>query len=307
MTRALVLGGGGPVGIAWETGLAAGLAEAGVALGEADLIIGTSAGSVVGAQLALGRDPQMMAEAQRAQGSANQRATANATQGPPSLTALMELMARSAASGQSREEYFKEVGALALSAQTASEEEFLASFGRTLGEAGWPQRRFTCTAIDALDGSFRAWDNDAGVPLARAVASSCAVPGIFPPITINGRRYYDGGLRSGTNADLARDAEFVLVIAVSGGAAPADADPARAAMAAATRERLEGELRSLREGGSAVELVTPDAAAVATFGPNLMDFTRREGALAAGLAQGRSEAARLRDRWTAPAPARPGA
>lgn len=60
MTRALVLGGGGPVGIAWESGLVAGLAEEGIDAGQADLIVGTSAGSAVGAQLAMGRTPQQM-------------------------------------------------------------------------------------------------------------------------------------------------------------------------------------------------------------------------------------------------------
>ena len=55
MTRALVLGGGGPVGVAWEVGLIAGLEQEGVRLADADLFVGTSAGSIVGAMLALGR------------------------------------------------------------------------------------------------------------------------------------------------------------------------------------------------------------------------------------------------------------
>src|SRR5438045_1769616 len=62
MTRALVLGGGGPVGIAWESGLLAGLAQAGVDLGKADFIMGTSAGSFVGARLALGAETAKLAE-----------------------------------------------------------------------------------------------------------------------------------------------------------------------------------------------------------------------------------------------------
>ncbi|MDB5445730.1 MAG: patatin, partial [Phenylobacterium sp.] len=53
-TRALVLGGGGPVGVAWESGLIAGFAQAGVDLGRADFVLGTSAGSIVGAKLAMG-------------------------------------------------------------------------------------------------------------------------------------------------------------------------------------------------------------------------------------------------------------
>ena len=297
-TRALVLGGGGPVGIAWETGLAAGLAEGGVALGEADLIVGTSAGSVVGAQLALGRSPREMLGAQRAAGGAQQRPTATPTQGPPDLTGLMQLMVKMAASDVPREAMLAEVGAFALGARTAPEEDFVATFERLLGATSWPARRFVCTAIDTADGAFVGWDGGAGVALARAVASSCAVPGVYPPITIDDRRYMDGGIRSATNADLARGHDIVLVIAVTAGAAPVGADPQRAAMADAARRRLEGELDGLRRDGSAVALVTPDAGSLEAFGPNLMDATRRPFALQAGLDQGRAEAARLREVWS---------
>ncbi len=55
----------------------------------------------------------------------------------------------------------------------------------------WPQHKFSCTAVDAVSGVFTEWGNGSGVPLVRAVASSCAVPGIFPPVSINGRRYID--------------------------------------------------------------------------------------------------------------------
>jgi len=55
--------------------------------------------------------------------------------------------------------------------------------------------------VDVHDGSPKIFSKDSGVGLARAVASSCAVPGIFPPVTIDGHRYMDGGMRSLTNAD----------------------------------------------------------------------------------------------------------
>ena len=56
MKRALVLGGGGPIGIAWHCGLAIGLREEGIELRDADIIVGTSAGSLVGTRLAAGQD-----------------------------------------------------------------------------------------------------------------------------------------------------------------------------------------------------------------------------------------------------------
>jgi len=70
------------------------------------------------------------------------------------------------------------------------------------------------TAVDAATGEFRTFDRDSGVPLVQAVAASCAVPGVYPPVTIGGRRYVDGGMRSAANVDLAAGVERVVVLAV---------------------------------------------------------------------------------------------
>ena len=290
MTRALVLGGGGPVGIAWETGLAAGLAENGINFGDADLIVGTSAGSAVGAQLAMGRSPQQMYAAVAADAGNSSpgptRQNTGAGGGAPNLMPLMELMQKAARADSDPEQIRREIGAFALGAKTMSEEDFIATFGRMLASAeSWPARRYTCTAVDAETGEFQPWDNDSGVPLSRAVASSCSVPGIYPPITINGRRYMDGGMRSATNADLAKGYDnVILVVVTAGGVGP---------MADASKKRIDAEVAVLRESGSNVSVISPDAASLEAFGINLMDFTRRAGAAEAGLAQGRAEASRV--------------
>ena len=122
--------------------------------------------------------------------------------------------------------------------------------------------------------------------LARGVASSCSVPGLFPPITINGRRYIDGGMRSATNFDLAEGFERVIAVAVI--------PPGGAAFMGA---RIDPELAHLRRAGSHVELITPDAASLDVFGPNLMDASRQAAALDAGVKQGRAEAVRIRSVW----------
>src|SRR3569833_4186439 len=99
-----------------------------------------------------------------------------------------------------------EIGAVALAALTMDEEAFLESFGRsfsTLPTDAWPERAFACTAVDAEKGAFQLWTKESGVGVVRAVASSCSVPGVDPPVTLNGRRYIDGGMRSPTIADLA--------------------------------------------------------------------------------------------------------
>lgn len=296
-TRALVLGGGGPVGIAWESGLLAGLAEGGVDVSGADSITGTSAGSAVGAQLAMGRTPQQMyaavaADASRTGASPTRGNTGGST--APNLGPLLELMQRAATGDIDPVALRREIGAFALAATTMSEEAFLATFGQVLANAeAWPHPGYRCTAVDALTGEFVTWDAAAGVPLNRAVASSCSVPGIYPPITINGRRYIDGGMRSGTNADLARGYDVVLVVAVTAAA--------QGPMAETSRQRLESELAAIRDAGGDAILVQPDEASLRAFGINLMDFSRRAGAADAGYAQGKAEAGRVAERWNRPA------
>lgn len=202
-------------------------------------------------------------------------------------------MQEAVSSSRPAREVRAEIGAWALSAQTISEDAFIASFGRWLKELpadAWPQRRYACTAVDAADGSFVQWNNESGVGLARAVASSCSVPGVFPPITINGRRYIDGGMRSATNADLARGYDVVVVVAIAS-IAP---DPA---MAERFRLIREAELETLRASGSRVELITPDPASVKAFGLNLMDAKRGPDVAQAGLAQGKADSNRMHSVW----------
>jgi NTE family protein len=285
-TRALVLGGGGPVGIAWEAGLVAGLEQEGVCLADAGLIVGTSAGAVIGSQLSLGRPPGELVAVQRALGS-SARAAGKAPR--VDMSALVESFRTWLTADRTSPEVLAEIGAFALNSKTMSEEEALAGFGsmNLLGSDAWPEQPFVCTAIDAANGTFVAWDKHAGVPLGLAVASSCAVPGIFPPVTINGRRYIDGGMRSTTNSDLARGYDAVLVVSVTApltGRSPV------------MRRRFEEEIAGLRKE-SRVEVVLPDGASLEAFGPNLLDASRRGVVLDAGLRQGLAEAQRLRAFW----------
>jgi NTE family protein len=299
-TKALVLGGGGPVGIAWESGLLAGLAEAGVDLAKADFMLGTSAGSFVGAQLAMGADAKglaapflAMADAPKTPRPASP--TRDPSRPPPDLTVLMRKMAEAQSGVRPAQEVRAEIGAWAIEQAPMSEDAFIQSFGRFLAELpadAWPQKGYACTAVDAETGEFRLWDKAAGVGLTRAVASSCSVPGVYPPITINGRRYIDGGMRSAVNADMAKGHDLVVVVAIR---------VAMGANEAAERARkaLDAEIKVLLDSGSKVEVITPDDASVASFGPNLMDMRRRPQAAQAGVNQGRSTAEAIRQAWTA--------
>jgi NTE family protein len=287
MSRALVLSGGGPMGFAWESGLIAGFAQGGVDFGEADFILGTSAGAIAGARLASGLDPAGLAEAVIA---ADLTGAPPLNRGSPEIFArMMALMGAAQESSRHPAEARREIGALALAAEGAgAQDEFIAVMARELGELpgpAWPSRtRYACSAVDAEDGGFQLWEAGSGVELVRAVASSCCVPGMIEPIAILGRRYMDGGMRSPTNADLAAGHDVVVVISVV---------PERSGAG----RLLEEEVESLKAGGSTVITVAPDDGSLAALGTDLMDLARRPGAARAGVAQGLAQAEVLRDYW----------
>ncbi|MGW4212058.1 patatin-like phospholipase family protein [Lentzea sp. NPDC004789] len=271
--RALVLGGGGVTGIAWETGILHGLARAGVDLTEADLFVGTSAGSVVAAQLAGGASPAELYEGQLL--PPNGEIPARLT--PWMLVRYLLSYAMPGTAAQKR----ARLGQAALKARTPSEESRLDVFAHRLSIQDWPERPLMVTAVDTADGRFVAFDRDSGVPLVRAVASSCAVPLVWPPVTIDGRRYMDGGMRSAANVDLAAGYSRVVVVAPL----------TRSASAAATPQAQAARL------GVPSIVVSPDQAALAAIGRNVLDPARRRPAAEAGLAQAASVAQAVREVW----------
>jgi NTE family protein len=263
MKRALVLGGGGLTGIAWEIGVLVGLRRAGVDLSDADLMVGTSAGAVVGALLATGVSPE-------------DAVSFASGEDPDGLSLQVDMTLVAQAFGIMSDRMLNpgearaRVGALALRAPVGDAEIQVERFAARLPVHQWPGApRLLITAVDAETGEAAAWDSGADVPLTRAVAASCAVPCVFPPVAINGSRYMDGGVRSVTNADLAAGAEAVVVIAPTVGM---------------LRGLPEAELRELGEARTVV--ISPDPAARAAIGPNVLDDSRRVPALSAGLAQG---------------------
>lgn len=276
MTYALVLGGGGITGIACETGLLKGLRDASTDLTGADLIVGTSAGSVVGAQIATGVSlDDLYARQVQPVDTTVERA--------PDIGPLTEFFAAAGSHPQRTarptQEVLAWIGAQARAAGTSvSEGSRLEVVMARLPIRQWPERRLLVTAIDTEDGSFVTWDRTSGVPLPLAVASSCAVPCVYPPVTINGRRYMDGGVRSATNADLAAGCQLVLIVA-----------PMGSVMSAA----LDEEVAGLRAAGSIVDVIVPDQSALGAIGPNPLDPAHRPAAAEAGLAQAESAAETL--------------
>ena len=286
-SRALVLGGGGIVGVAWETGLVKGLRDGGVDPAAAELIVGTSAGSITGAQVRAGLSLDALYAAQQEPDTGELRALMAGID----TQALVALFGKWATTAEMTPAIAAEIGQLALAATTVGEEEWLSGIGSVLQVSGWSAGRLVATAVDAETGALAAWSNDSGVPLLSAIASSCAVPGLFPPVSINGRRFIDGGVRSGTNADLARGHDTVVIVA------PIGASPE--GIGAIARRQLDAEIAALRDAGATVEVILPDAEALAAFGPDLMNPERRSLAAEAGLRQGAAAAVVLRERWAA--------
>jgi NTE family protein len=314
MTRALVLGGGGPVGIAWETGLVVGLAREGVDLTANDFVVGTSAGSAVGAQIALGHDLAVRGE--KDYGARSVEATADPTDAEPidvdttdadppgastpadpgtsPMLALMAAMEESAAHPGTPEEARAILGRFALAQQTAPESAFLGFFA-DLADEDFPDG-FACTAIHAHTGEFVVWNRESGVPLQAAVASSCSVPGIFPPITIDDAPYIDGGMRSGLNADVAAGHDLVVVVSCMASSIPGVEMPRFERM----RAQRAAEEAAIVDAGGAVHNIDPGPGflEVSGMGMYLMDASRSPAAYAAGLEQARTEAPRLREVWS---------
>ena len=285
-SRALVLGGGGPVGFGWEIGMLKGLADQAIHLAEADLIVGTSAGAGVGSQLASGVSPEELYNRQL-RDAASVTPAAKLTPDPEALGQVFELWSGGSAMTQ---KVRADIGALAVTAKTGPEQEWTSSFNdELLGSSAWPEKRLVITAVDARTGEFVAWDSSSAVPLPLAIAASCSLPGIIPTVSINGGRYMDGGLRSVSNADLAEGYDRVVVIAPSGAMdTPYDHN---------TRRQLEEEAQTLRDGGSSVAVVLPDAEALAASGPNRMDVAFLQPAAEAGLRQAKSVGDELRAIW----------
>ncbi|NBH08369.1 patatin-like phospholipase family protein [Amycolatopsis sp. SID8362] len=264
------MGGGGVAGIAWTTGLLTGLAEHAQDLTGADLIVGTSAGSAVAAQVTSGLP---LAELFARQADPARQA--------PEIPADIDFEKFAADFGGAvtgttdPAEIRRAVGRLALAAETVSEADRRAVIEARLPVHEWPEQRLVIVAVDAETGEPRRFDRASGVSLVDAVAASCAVPGVWPAVTIDGRRYVDGGVRSGENADYATGFTRVTVVSPLGLDSPLPME-----------KPLLTVLDELRAAGAAVALITPDEASVAAIGENPLDPSTRTPAAEAGRAQG---------------------
>jgi NTE family protein len=290
----LVLGGGGAAGNAWEIGVIAGLFHAGLDVTEADLIIGTSAGSTTAAQINSATQPaELLADILAAAPQPGTGPVGSDGGRVPNMPVadLLEKSRVIIGVAEDAADMRRRMGAAALEMDAASgssaQTQRRATVAARLPSQRWPQRPMLIVAVDAHTGEPVVFDRHSGVDLVDAVTASCAGPGV-PPHSIGDNRYIDGGYRSNENADLAAGYGRVLVLSPLGGRsrAPLDWDIHLAAQA--------DELRAL---GSIVETIFPDSNSRNAFGATLMDPSTRPRSGRAGYNQGRALAEQLTEFW----------
>jgi NTE family protein len=280
---ALVLAGGGLAGIAWETGFLLGVQEAQRAAAErlldAQVLLGTSAGSTVAAQISSGAP---LAELYARQMSQNTDELA------PRIDVEDVLGLFEAAAGDTRTsltDTLRAIGRAAVSAPTVTEEVRRSVIARRLPSHRWPDRRLEVTAIDVETGERVLFGRDSRVPLVDAVAASCAVPMVWPPVTIGEHRFMDGGVGSSANVDAATDVDAVVMLAPT-------PEPGLSPFGRSLADEL------IAHPGRALGIFA-DEASVAAFGRNPLDPVCRAPSAAAGRDQGRRQAGKVVEFLTA--------
>ena len=296
---ALVLGGGGAAGNAWEIGVIAGLAEAGLDMTQtADLVVGTSAGATAAAQV---RSGIPAAELLASVLSPPVQPVGQNREPPPSLpmATVFERMRAIGAAATSAADLQRAMGAFGLESDSIlgpGAGQRRATVSARLPRREWPERPMIVVAVNAYTGELAAFDRDSGVELVDAVTASTALPGLVPTVSINGARYVDGGVRSSENADLASGYANVVVLSPLGGRSQT---PPEAGQFEGLRRPpewgtdLASHVGGLHKQGSRVEVITPDVDSRAAMGTNQMDPATRIPAARAGFAQGKQEATRV--------------
>lgn len=275
--RALVLAGGGIAGIAWETGILQGIAdespETAEALLAADVLVGTSAGSTVSAQIGSGLPLEALFERQIGAESAE-------LDPGVSIDTVTDLFVKAVLTpNTTNAQKLQQIGAVALSAATVDPAVRRKVIEARLPSHDWPSRVLRISAVDIDTGELVTLDRDSGVSLVDAVEASCAVPAVWPIVTIAGRRFMDGGIGSAVNMVLAADCDTVVALVPQGRSTPSPFGTGAA-------QEVDGfDGRSLG--------IFADDESLAAFGENPLNPACRVPSAQAGRAQGRRVAAEV--------------
>jgi NTE family protein len=250
------LGGGGVFFVAWQVTYLEQLAQRGVDLKGADRVVGTSAGSLVGAILEGGHLRRFEREVSL---FSKTPALVSALAPAGSLKPSQQRALDAFTAAQSAEpDLLRSIGHDALAALTPSANKMARSVSLMLLSRTWPSPSLHITCVDTFTGERCVVTHEAGVRIERAVAASSAVPGIFSPQPIGDRRCMDGGVSgSGTHLDLLAGADRVVVLSL--------VDPSPKPVGAMTQASgaFQAEVAQLEASGSQVFLRSPESMDIA--------------------------------------------
>ena len=273
-------------GIAWMTGIFLGLSERHVDLRDANLTVGTSAGATLAAQL--GSTASLDELFRR---FVEPSAQSKEIEPDARLLDSFHQFRSTLPSELDPAERIRRIAKWALENPTVPESERRAVVAARLPSHSWPAAEIQIVVVDAHSGEMTVFDRNSQVHLVDAVTASCAVPGIWPPMTIHGRRYVDGGVRSSENADLAKGFARILILSPMGTTLPRIGG-----------NRLNEQIEVLRNAGGKTCLVSPDAKSRKAIGLNPLSLATRRPTAEAGREQGRRIAVDVATFWKSDAP-----
>lgn len=264
------------------TGVLLGLERAGVDALTAGHFLGTSAGSTVAAQITSGIPLETLFQHQ-----VDPALQAPELKSEPHLLGLLLHSFPVLMHLLDPAERTRRIGQLALDTETVAEAMRRASIAGRLPVHHWPKLPLTTVAVNTATGSVALFDRQSGVDLIDAVAASCAVPGIWPPVTIGDARFMDGGMRSSDNLDLVPDTEKVLVLS-----------PIGQHGLSMPGNGLASQVQLRRQAGLQTFVIEPSKEFHHEMGSNPFDATRRGPTAQAGLTQGSAMAGAVGSFWS---------
>jgi NTE family protein len=273
-TTALVLGGGGITGIAWEVGILTALHQAGLKMTEAGEILGTSAGSVVGTLMSSHPIDDIYA--------AQLEPPDAAIGGKFNVRRMVRALPVVGLPGGSVIERRARVGRAAMRAIPPEAEDRVTVIRERVDVDDWPDTNLRITAMHARTGEIHVFDRNSGVDLFEAIAASCAVPFVWPAVMVGGEPHLDGGVRSTTNSDLVRHPDVAVVIA------PLPMQMSRHHAIHRQLDRADVRKRVV---------IAPDDQARKAMGRQMLNPEKQAAAAREGLRQGRIAATRVRAVW----------
>lgn len=276
--QALILGGGGQFGIAWELGYIRGLQDEGISLRNSDMIVGTSAGSQVGSLLASDKSWEALWE--------EQVLSDIHEESPADSKTMMNLFTQFDAIADNASDSFSWVQGMAnLAINTATkfdEEKHISQIKNRVGQISWGNA-LHIVATSATTSQRQMWNVNDRVDVYHAMSASSSLPGVWPVTTVGDDKYFDGGSYSVENADVAKDAAKAIIFATG--------------LPIKTPETLDDQLQILDSSNTSYQVIKPDNSVMdifAKYGNNSVDPSLRKDIATVARQQGQNEAARLK-------------